>query len=80
MAKTKRLSKNELLSDYHMLETMSKDLTLYQKNIRIVGRSITRKVKSDLRYGFLENLDIVEGHMRKAQKELDRARKELKLI
>ena len=80
MAKAKKQEKEELLSDYLMLEKMSKDLALHQKNIRVVGKSIVRKVKSDLRYGFLDNLDIVEEHMKKAQKELDKARKELKQI
>lgn len=74
------MKKSELLADYSMLDKMSKDLAVHQKNVKAIGKRIASRTKSDLKFGLEENLDIVLEHMNKAQKELDRARKELKLI
>ena len=46
----------------------------------VINKSIARKVKSDLKYGFIEKLDMVSGYMKKAQKEVDKAIRELRLI
>ncbi len=80
MAKRKRIRRNELLSDYRMLDKMSKELRVHQKSIRQINRRIARSVDADFRSGLVENLDIVVSHMRKAAGELDRAKKELKGI
>ncbi len=79
MAKDKKPEKNEILKDYFMLEKMSKDLLEHQKNIRRIGKRIT-KAETYNKYGLIENLSSVTVHMGNARKELDRARKELKLI
>jgi hypothetical protein len=63
-----------------MLDKMSRDLREHQKNILKINKAFARKVKGDLKYGFIENLQIVAEHIKNAQKELDNAKKELKQI
>ncbi len=73
--------KNELQGDYKMLEKMSKELKTHQQNVRAIGKRVVKTgVRLDLKEGLVENLDIVSNHMRKAQQELDKAKKRLKLI
>lgn len=80
MAKDKKPRKQELLRDYRMLDRISETLLEHQKNIRAINKRIASKVKTDLRYGLIENLNVVADHMEKAQEELEKARKELELI
>ncbi|VVB76968.1 Uncharacterised protein [uncultured archaeon] len=80
MANNAKPKKNELDADYEMLEDMSRQLQEHQKNVNAISRKIARTLKTDLKYGLLENLDIVTTHMRNAKRELDRAKKELKRI
>lgn len=80
MRKSKKPNKNELLNDYKLLDKMSKEITLHQKNIKVIRDAIAKKVNSDVKFGLIENLDVVMGHMKKAMKEMDDARKELKEI
>jgi len=80
MAKAKKMKRNELLRDYLLLEKISKELSEHQKHMVVINKNIARKVKSDLKYGFIEKLDMVSNYMKKAQKEVDNAAKELKLI
>jgi hypothetical protein len=79
MAKNNKANR-ELMKDYNMLNRMSDNLLEHQKNVRLIAKSITKKVKSNLRYGLIENLDEVLEHMDRAQKELTKARKELGMI
>ncbi len=73
--------KNELMNDYKMLESMSRELAKHQKKVREIGKRIVKtKVSLDLKEGLVENLEIVSNHMRKAGQEIDRAKKRLKLI
>jgi hypothetical protein len=73
--------KNELEGDYKMLDAMSKMLKEHQQHIRAIGKRVVNTgVRLDLKEGLVENLDIVSNHMRKAQAELDKAKKRLKLI
>jgi RNA polymerase-interacting CarD/CdnL/TRCF family regulator len=80
MAKNKKKVSRELIRDYNMLDRMSSNLLEHQKNVRLIAKSIAKRVKSDLRYGLIENLDEVVEHMGRAQKELAKARKELEMI
>lgn len=80
MAKSKEPKRNELMSDYRMLEKMSSDLREHQKNILKINKKLARKVKGDLKYGFIENLQIVAEHIKNAERELENAKKELKMI
>jgi hypothetical protein len=80
MAKPKRPKKTELMSDYGMLEAMSGSLGEHRKNVLKINKELARKLKGDFKYGLIENLQEVAGHMKNAQKELDKARKELKRI
>ncbi len=70
----------ELLKDYRMLSKMASDLAKHQKNIKTIGRRIARKSKTDITYGLEDSLEMVITHMQKAQKELERAVKEIKSI
>ncbi len=77
----KRTGSGEVLKDYHMLETISRQLKTHEKTLRgVVAKRIARKAKTDLEDGLLENLDIVAEHMHKAQKEIERAKQKLKMI
>ncbi len=80
MAKSKLPKKTELMGDYRMLEKMSGSLKEHQKNVLAINKELAKKLKGDFKYGLIENLQTVADHMRNAQKELDRARKELKRI
>ena len=77
MAKTKKTSKKELLSDYRLLGKMSDDLSRHQKNVKAITKNVARHFKSNLRLGLIESLAEISEHMQKAQKELDKAKKEL---
>ncbi|MDE1827653.1 MAG: hypothetical protein KGH65_00625 [Candidatus Micrarchaeota archaeon] len=80
MKNGKKPSRNELMNDYKLLDKMSREIILHQKNIKIIRDAIAKKVNSDVKFGLIENLDVVMGHMKKAMKEMDDARKELKEI
>jgi len=80
MRNSKKPSKNELINDYKLLDKMSREIVLHQKNIKVIRDAIAKKVNSDVKFGLIENLDVVMGHMKKAMKEMDAARKELKEI
>ncbi len=80
MSKSRKPKKNELLDDYRMLEKMSKDLVEHQKKIKMINRNIAKKLKSNMRFGLVDNLEITLDHMDRAQKEIDKAKKELKMI
>ena len=80
MAKSEIPKRTELLSDYRMLEKMSGSLKEHQKNVLAINKALAKKLKGDFKYGLIENLQTVADHMKKAQKELDNARKELKRI
>ena len=71
---------NELARDYLLLERMSKELKLHEDRIRGVSRRIARKARGEFGSGIVENLDIVATYMKGARKELERAKRELKLI
>ena len=77
MAKTKKTSKKELLSDYRLLGKMSDDLSIHQKNVKAITKNVARHFNSNLRLGLIESLAEISEHMQKAQKELDKAKKEL---
>jgi BMFP domain-containing protein YqiC len=80
MAKTAKKQKG-LMDDYQLLERVSKQLSDHRKKIASVqGKIARKKIRTDLEDGLIENLDIVSEHMANAQKEVDRARKRLKLI
>lgn len=80
MAKSKK-GGNELLNDYYMLDKMSKELQEHSRNVRAIGKRVVRRVyKTDLKEGLVENLEIVSNHMKKAQEELDSAKRKLKMI
>lgn len=81
MAKRKNPGRNELMNDYKMLDSMSKSLAEHQKRLLGIGKSIMKKsTNSDLTTDVVANLDTVFGHMRKAQRELNKARDKLKMI
>lgn len=80
MKKRIRIRKNELLKDYAMLDRMSKDLLKGRNSIKKINRKIVTKMSSNLKIGILENLETVSGHMDRAQKELEKAKKLLKLL
>ncbi len=80
MRARRRIKRNELLSDYRMLEKMSESLRQHQKNIRLINKRIAKRVDADFKGGLVENLDIVTEHMQKAERELEKAKKELKGI
>jgi hypothetical protein len=80
MAKGKAKGR-ELSNDYLMLGRMSRELAEHRKRINAIEKRVARnKIRLDLKEGVLENLEIVSSQMEKAQKELDKARKRLKLI
>lgn len=80
MTKGKKQQGGEILRDYRMLEKMSKDLALHQKNIRLIGKRVARRMKTYEKYGLIENLTSVAISMDKAKRQIDKARRELKLI
>ncbi len=72
---------NELLNEYELLEKISKELDVHQKNIKAVGKRIAKDNASlDFSEGLIENLEIVSNHMLAAKRELDRAKEKLKSI
>ena len=77
----RRTGAGELARDYVLLGKMSKELDKRRKNIRAIGKRVVRGfANTDLDEGIVENLEIVSGHMQKAQKEIDKAMKKLKMI
>lgn len=80
MPRSNKPAKNELLNDYKLLDKMSREIALHQKNIKLIRNAIAKKVSSDVKFGLIENLDVVMSHMSKATKEMEKARKELKMI
>jgi hypothetical protein len=80
MGKSRGPSRNELLKDYFMLNKMSRNLALHQKNVRVIGRKVAKTAKTDLTDGIVDNLDLVVAHMKRAQSEIDKAQKKLKQI
>lgn len=76
MAKQKGIT-----GDYKMLDGMSKELVKHGQKLKALGKKIAgNKVSIDIKEGLVENLEIVSNHMGKAQKELDKAKKRLKMI
>ena len=73
-------SRNEIRSDYKMLEKMSDDLKAHRENLKAIGKHIAKGMKTDMRFGIIENLDMVAMHMNNAKRELEKAKKTLKLI
>ncbi|MHB1829820.1 MAG: hypothetical protein ACYCO0_00305 [Candidatus Micrarchaeaceae archaeon] len=71
----------DLLSDYYLLEKMSKELTEYQEKMAAVGKRIAKKsIRTDLEDGLIENLEIVSKHISNAKSEIDKAAKKLRMI
>ncbi len=79
MAKEKK-SRITIAKEYKQLEGMSRALAAHQKDVHAVGKSIARKMSTNMKYGLVENLNTVEGHIGRARKEVDRAMKALKSI
>lgn len=75
-----KANNKEMLNDYKMLQKMSKELTRHQSNLKLIRKAIAKGMKTDLKYGLIENIDTVLKHMGKASKEMEDARKELKMI
>lgn len=72
---------SELLNDYAMLNVMSRQLAAHQRKIfRIGKRLVERASQSDISEGLIDNLDMVIAHMRRAQKEIETAKRKLKKI
>jgi hypothetical protein len=67
----------ELVRDYAMLGKMASDLKKHQKKVVEIGKRISRRPRSDFRYGIIENLDLVATHMSKACSEVSKAQKKL---
>ncbi|MDE1823078.1 MAG: hypothetical protein KGI00_00150 [Candidatus Micrarchaeota archaeon] len=76
----KKSDKARLLKDYRMLDRMTKELLKSRNDIIRINRSVAKRVKSDLKAGIIDGLDVVLGQMDKARKELDKAKKGLKEI
>ncbi len=71
----------DLLSDYYLLEKMSKELTEYQEKMAAVGKRIAKKsIRTDLEDGLIENLEIVLKHIGNAKSEVDKAAEKLRMI
>ncbi|MCL4365396.1 MAG: hypothetical protein M1569_03150 [Candidatus Marsarchaeota archaeon] len=71
----------ELLNDYAMLDGMSRQLAAHQRKIFGIGkRLVERASQSDISEGLIDNLDMVIAHMKKAQKEIETAKRRLKKI
>ena len=71
---------SSVLKDYETLEKMFKDLGEHQKNIKQMNLRISKGMDSYNKYGLIDVLSMVSMHMERARKELEKARKELKLI
>ncbi len=80
MALKKNKTPNELILDYKLFDKMSKDITKHYKRIMSIRKEIARNknVSVDLKFEFLESLDIILAHMKTAGKELDKSKKVLK--
>ena len=76
----KRRISRELILDYHMLEKMSNDLGTHSRAIKGIAKRIAKGVNLDIGIGLLENLDAVAMHIERAQKEVAKAKRELKRI
>lgn len=68
---------NEIIVDYKMFDKMSKDIALHYKTLLLIRKNIAKnkKVASDLKFEFLENLDIIIKHMKNAEKELNKSKR-----
>ena len=80
MQKKNNSGPKELISDYVMFNDMSKDITKHYKKVLLIRKNIARNktTRTDLKFEFLESLDIILDHMKKAAKELDRSKKVIK--
>ncbi len=80
MQKKNSSNSKELISDYIMFDSMSKDITKHYKKVLSIRKNIARnkKTSTDLKFEFLESLDIILDHMKKAAKELDRSKNVIK--
>jgi fructosamine-3-kinase len=79
MTKDKK-SKILILKEYKQLEVMSRALAVHQKEVHVVGKSIAKKMSTNMKYGLMENLNTVEDHLSRARKEIGKALSELELI
>ncbi len=74
-------SRKGLANDYRLLDMISKELLEHERRIMVIGKNVARKkIRTDLEDGMIENLDIVLEHMDNARKEIERAKKKLRMI
>ncbi len=78
--KGRETGKNEIIGDYLLLEVMSKDLSKHNKSLKQVGKRIAAGMDSYNKYGLIDVLSMVSMHIERAQKELEKAKRELKFI
>ena len=80
MRKNNNSKSNELISDYSMFDSMSKDIKKHYKKVLLIRKDIAKnkKASSDLKFEFLESLDIILKHMKKAANEIDKSKKVIK--
>ncbi len=80
MPSKNKSNKGELIADYAMFDKMSKDINKHYKRIMTIRKEIARNKNAsvDLKFEFLESLDIILAHMKTAGKELDKSKKVLK--
>ncbi|MEM0201222.1 MAG: hypothetical protein QXD23_02350 [Candidatus Micrarchaeaceae archaeon] len=73
-------SRNELFVDYELFDKMSKELKVHYKNIMSIRKSISKskKASSDLKFEFLESLDLILSNVQNAFEELDKSKKIIK--
>ena len=68
-----------LTREYDVLSEMSRLLATQQRDVRRVAKHIAG-MSTNLKYGLVENLDTVSDHIGRARKELDRAKRALKMV
>jgi hypothetical protein len=71
---------NELAIDYKIFDQMSKTINSHYKTITDMRKKIAKNknASSDLKFEFLESLDIILDHIKKASEELDKSKKVIK--
>jgi hypothetical protein len=79
MAKRKE-NREDILQDYFLLESMTRELHRHKQNLKRICSRIERGMDSYNKYGLIDVLSMVSMHIERADRELEKARKELKLV
>lgn len=77
----KNVKPKELIDDYFLFDEMTRVLAKRRANLLAFGKKVVTKLKkNDLKRGLVDDIEEVVHHVEVAQRELDKAKRKLKVI